>query len=194
MMSIRRSSPHSATRQRGAALVEFSLILVPLVLILVGTVELGLAWRDTLTLDQASRSGARVAASLANNPASDREALRALVSVLGPQDLDQIEYVVLYEVGSDGAMPSGCDAASSAQCNRYPQAALADLDNDMRWECSASSHDGNWCPTDREPELTSPVDMGVRIESRRPWVTGMLPGDGITIGSTTIMRLNPLHR
>lgn len=51
-----------STRVRGAALVEFALILPLLMLMLLGIMECGLMLMQQLTLEQAAREGLRVAA------------------------------------------------------------------------------------------------------------------------------------
>lgn len=187
-------APEERETERGAALVEFSVVALLLMTLILGTIELSLAWTDTLVLDQATRSAARVGARMTDDPESDREALRALVSNLEGEDLAQVEFVVIYEAGATGEVPPGCLTAAGANCNRYDAAALAELDNDARWGCGGGSLDGNWCPSGRDPQITSPVNLGVYIESRRAWITSALPGGGIDLSSETVMRLDPLVR
>lgn len=190
--SARRSERTDS--ERGAALVEFSIVFLVLLTLIFSTIELSLAWGDTLILDQSSRGGARVGAQLTNDPNADREALRAAVASLNAEDLDQVEYIVIYRAAADGSMDPACETGSTATCNYYPVAALADLDDDARWGCGAGTHDDAWCPTARDPQITSPVDLGLHIKGRRSWITGSLPGGGIDISSETVMRLDPLVR
>ncbi len=174
-------------------MVELAIVAVPLLVILLGLAELGLLWRNALTMDQASRSAARVGANLTNNPAADREALRALVSNLDDDELAQIEYIVLYEVDASGAMPANCDVGSGPDCNHYTPAMLTQLDDDSKWECASGGFDAQWCPTSRNPEFHSPVDLGVLIVAERQWMTGFF-GSAIDLTSLTVMRLDPLTR
>jgi len=58
-MSGSRALTRSRTRQRGVAAVEFGLLLTPLVLMLVGTTELGRAIYSYNTLDKTVRDAAR---------------------------------------------------------------------------------------------------------------------------------------
>lgn len=174
-------------------MVELAFLTVPLVFILLGVIELGLLWRDALTLDQASRSGARVGANLTNDPQADREALRALVSNLDADQYDEIEYVVVYQVDSAGDMPVSCATTSSTVCNHYTSTMLDQLDNDVRWGCGGSAYDIEWCPTSRNPEFHTPVDLGVHVVTRRVWLTGWF-ADVTDLTSTTVMRLDPLTR
>lgn len=172
-------------------MVEMAILAIPLMTIALGTIEVGLLWQESTVLNDASRSGARVAAALVDDPAADREALRAVVSHIG--DLSEVEYVVIYELDGSGAMPAGCDTGSQTTCNRYPLSALLELDVDSRWECGASAHDGAWCPTTRMAELHSPIDVGVLIVTAQQPLTEFFPGT-VEVRAETIMRLNPLTR
>lgn len=179
--------------ERGGALVEMTILAAPLLAIALGTVEIGVLWQQSIVLHEATRSGARVAASLVDDPAADREALRALVSHIGPAELDEVQYVVIYELNGAGEMPVGCDTGSQATCNHYPQAALLELDNDSVWECGGSAHDAAWCPTGRDAEFHSPIDVGVLVVTEQSSLSGFFPGS-TEVKAETIMRLNPLTR
>jgi Flp pilus assembly protein TadG len=71
-----RSATASWRDERGAAAVEFALILPVIILLLFGIIEFGRAWNVKQVLTDAAREGARVAA--VNNsilPAGDIDAL-----------------------------------------------------------------------------------------------------------------------
>lgn len=63
---IRQWRRYSGRDRRGQALVEMAMILPILLLILLGTLEFGLAFDHNLTLQYATREGARTASALAN--------------------------------------------------------------------------------------------------------------------------------
>lgn len=69
-------------RERGSVLVELTMVVLPLMLIVMGMVEVGGAWRDKATIIQASRQGARVGvtASFATTDTVDREMLRSILA------------------------------------------------------------------------------------------------------------------
>lgn len=58
-----------AKKRRGAALVEFALILPFLIFLLLGIIEFGIVVMHQLTLEQAAREGSRIAA--VRNPTTD---------------------------------------------------------------------------------------------------------------------------
>ena len=57
----RRPSPRRREDSRGQSLVEFSLVLIPLLLILLGIIQMGLVFNAQVTITNAAREGARSA-------------------------------------------------------------------------------------------------------------------------------------
>lgn len=58
-----RPRPRAVRSDRGAAAVEFALIVPVLILLLIGTVSTGLAYNDHISLSNAAREGARYGAA-----------------------------------------------------------------------------------------------------------------------------------
>jgi predicted transporter len=69
-MTIRRTTRSTAPRRRGQALVEFSLALIPFLLILMGIVDLGRGIYMNNGVNEAAREIARVTAVHLCNPGS----------------------------------------------------------------------------------------------------------------------------
>ena len=57
-IALRRRRP-AATKARGQSLVEFALVLVPLLLLILGVVQFGLIFNSHVTMTNAAREGAR---------------------------------------------------------------------------------------------------------------------------------------
>ncbi len=197
----KKRSKRSTARERGSALIELALIVLPLVVIAMGMVEYGLTWRDKDNVQNASRAGARTAANLANNDQTDREALLAILASLNPDEADEITYIVFYQLDASGNAHVNCVSSDltpppgePGQCNVYTPAALATLADPAQWGCDGGCWDDAWTPIDRDPQFHTPIDLGVYIQSHRDWVTGMFPGDGIDFGGESVFRLNPLNR
>jgi hypothetical protein len=102
-------------RRRGAgqSLVEFTMVL-PIILVLVmGAAEIGMAIGNNMSLELATREGARVGASLCAGgttiPAADVDkniiasVERALRSPGSPIDMTKIDYVHIFKANSDGS-------------------------------------------------------------------------------------------
>jgi hypothetical protein len=64
--AIERSRPPRTERKRGQSLVEFAMIITVVMLLLLGMLEFGFLFDHTLTLQYASREGARVGSALVN--------------------------------------------------------------------------------------------------------------------------------
>ena len=72
-----KAEPRRA-RRRGAALVEFALVMPLLLLLLIGIMEFGRAWSHTQVITDAARQGARLAALL-NNSSAGQDSVRTVV-------------------------------------------------------------------------------------------------------------------
>jgi hypothetical protein len=106
---------HIAGRQapRGQSLVEMVLILPVLLMLTMGTLEFGFAFDHHLTLEYASREGARTGAALSNgggNPTVcsgiDPQIIAAVERVLtspgSDVDLDEVPEIRIYQAGVNG--------------------------------------------------------------------------------------------
>lgn len=180
--------------ERGAVLVELAIILPFMLLMVLGMVEAGMAWRDTISVTSAARQGARVTSHLGQDLNADREGLYAVQAVLG--DLaDDIELVIIYNANGDGTVPSQCmdesRSTGSVHCNRYTTAMLDDLSDDNKWGCQAGSYDRTWCPDDRDDKAETADHIGVYVQFRHGYTTGVFPGDDVLIGRHTVMRIEP---
>lgn len=69
--------------ERGAAAVEFAIVLPVLLLILMGIIEFGHAYNAQLTVTQAAREGVRVMA-ISNDPTAARTATKNAARTLYP--------------------------------------------------------------------------------------------------------------
>lgn len=95
--------------QRGAALVEFALVLFILLGLVIGAVEMGRAMFQWSSAVDATRRGARTAAIVAmNDTTSIRDAM--LLDMSGLQAA-----VVTVEYSADGSFPGSCSGRGSCQ-------------------------------------------------------------------------------
>lgn len=191
------SASHQPTRtvrrrdgERGAAFVELVLVVPLLFLITLGMLEVGVAWRDSVTVSTSARNGARAIAQLSVDDQADREALRSTMAVFGT-DADRVIQVIIYEADGSGQVPAPCLVASTSYCNRYTSLELSELHVDNRWGCVTGSHDASFCPTTRDRRALTADHIGVYVEYDRPMVTGIFGGGGYTLSEHTVMRLEP---
>src|SRR5690606_27133869 len=93
--------------QRGATLVEMALVLPILLAIIVAITEVGIYFKDYLTVTYASREGVRVAAFAGDSVDADCQILAAVGEFLGTANLDKLDRVEIYVASQDGSQSSG---------------------------------------------------------------------------------------
>ena len=202
----------------GSVLVELAMVVLPLMLIVMGMVEVGGAWKDKSSAVQASRQGARVGttASVAVQDYADREILRAVLAGV-PQGLSgsaqvQVRKVIIFDASvglaaCDGIndspkditiVPSG-PKSTVPGCNVYmtgnagsgnPSLDLAEI-TAHSWDGSSSAWDSSFRARNRNNTIGSATEVGVYVEMFRPWITGFFPGDGTQVSGFTVMRIEP---
>ena len=196
----RRLRDADGNRQRGAVLVEFAIIAPVLVLIVAAIFEFGLAFRDSMTLSNALRSGARVGSNAGRERAADYTILKSVEAAMTEFPTARVERIIVYKASTaDSAVPSACLAVAGSggvngSCNVYLASDMARPLSDFTGttSCTGSSPDRYWCPTTRQNQQALGADyLGVWMQIRYDFVTNVFPGTGITIRDRAIMRLEP---
>ncbi len=170
-------------RQEGAAAVEFALVLPVLILLVFGIMEFGLAFRDTLTLTSATRTGARTASALSRDPNFNNATLDAVTDAIGGLPEDSIEQLWIYKAGPDG-YPVGRSNFSSG-CSSCGI-----------WNWSTSSHAfvpagaSAWDPYSQNACAGTSDSVGVYLKVNHEFVTQLF-GSTVTLTDHTVMRLEP---
>jgi Flp pilus assembly protein TadG len=110
----RRAKTRHATGQRGQSLVELAIAMPVVLILLLGMLEFGFAFSHHLTLEYATREGARMGAALANG--TDEVACtgeldgyiiaavqRVLTGTNGQIPIAQVKEIRIYEADATGA-------------------------------------------------------------------------------------------
>lgn len=200
-MSIRRSlsaaapAPRKPRRERGAVIVELTIVVPLLLLLVLGLVELGLRTHSSQTIVGATRAAARVGSSAGDDRLADYVALQALAGGLRDYDASEIERIIIFDAGAaDGSLPAGCETAAVAgECNHYDASDFtlaATAFTSSGSNCSFGSPDLQWCPLTRDADQYPSADwIGVEV-----WInhssTAPFLGDTV-LKERTIMRLEP---
>jgi hypothetical protein len=186
-------------------MVEAALITPLFIFLLFGTLEFGGLFRDYLTINDATASGARGAAIAGNNTNADYQILQGIKSATNALTKSGIQKIIIYEASdSTTPAPNSCKLASATPpsgvadlCNVYNAAALTLPQTPHFDNCTApDSYQLYWCPTARKVAAKAdagngpPDFLGVYIEFDHRWWTGLF-GDEFTITSTTVTRLEP---
>ena len=200
-----RWSCRSRKGERGAALVEASIVTPLFLLLIFGIFEFGLLYRNSLTTNNASKQGARSLSVSGNRPDADYLTLRSVEHGMAAMGLDQLDHVVVFRAsGPNDTVPAACLVGSQTDvgpgtvaCNRYEAADFSlDIDDAAgddagNFRCSATAVDRYWCPVDRETSVAAGVEyVGLHIQTRHEFITGFFGGQR-TLSETTIIRLEP---
>lgn len=196
---MRRHRP----RSRGAALVEAAILMPMLVLLFGGIVEYGMAWRASARLATVTRAGALEASRDPDRRLADLEVMQRMRSGLGGSAFDSIEHLVVYRVaGTDAGVPPSCLAVAATLqagaggvqdlCNVYSGSFVAGATSESFASSTCGGDPDRWlCPSSRR-SVFGPADrLGVAVIVRHRWVTGLLPGGGITLDDRGVAMLAP---
>ena len=173
------------TKDRGASLIEMSLVLPILLAVLIGILEVGGAFRDFLTTSHAVRDGVRLLSATGDDPDADCSAILAAVETMTlTGSFDNLERIEIYQADADG------DPILS-RTNTYSFTA-GDPEDCDDWNGYPGA---NYPPSSRYVLAggTTPLDIiGMRIVYTHPWFSQLPPFRGtITIDETTISRVEP---
>jgi hypothetical protein len=164
--------------ERGAAIVEMAFI-VPLLLMLVfGIVEFGIAFRDRLTIGNASQGAARVLTAMGQDLSADLAVLQSMeqtLSNLPSGGVGIVSHVDVFRANASGLPDSGCPGPA---CNRYQYTYVDGTGPLCDWspcpDPSAGYAGWGWAPDVRNVAVDNLDVAGVRITFGHDWITGGL--------------------
>jgi len=195
--------------ERGVVLVEMALVAPLLILLVIGIMEFGLAFRDRLTVSNGTQSAGRVAAALGNSDDSDIAVLQAVEQSLGilpGSGGGIIKHVQIWKSNGSGSPATACGTVGSggSNCNWYEY----DPSLPCNWNpCpdpdngSPAVYGGGFVPSGRDVTLDSGgLDtVGITVLFAHDWITGIMPLADVACTSnglncwadTALFRLEP---
>lgn len=205
MTSILRARGRAANADdRGAALVEFALILPVVTVLLLGIFEYGNLWRQVGTLERAAQQGARAVTQQADGRFADYEALRSVDSATrGMSGVEVTRVIVYLPADANGSVPDSCLSSSVPEvCNTYSGTQVRTVNpvgfptagGASNPTCAGGSWDAGWCPTTRPRSDTNPMQVGVHVTVEYTPVTGLIPGPTMTVTRQAIYQIEPCSR
>ena len=183
---------------QGTTLIEFTLVAVAFVLLLVGILEFGLAFRERLTYNNAVATAARVGSRAGQAPDADWLVLQQLEDGLAASGVDDLRAVWVYRSNDDGTpVPGDVNYYEYTGAGACPWA-----------PCPNPSDPGytgvfNWDPADRSVDSANLDRLGVRVYFNHVWITDLLPASdavcsgagGTSVGTcwneTGVFRMEP---
>jgi Flp pilus assembly protein TadG len=200
--------------QRGQSMVEMALILPVLLMLVIGTLEFGFAFDHHLTLEYATREGARAGAALANgtgfadgettecsqfptdpvacvDPMIIAAVQRVLTSPGSPVELSDVQSIRIYRAGADGqTINFGCCPGSNTWT--YSSGAGAQVGGvELNFLPPGTNR---WPVANRNNTAVNTDSIGIEITYRYSYRTPfrfLFGGLGIDMVDRTVMQLNP---
>ena len=210
MLQVRRARRAGA---QGQSLVEFSLIVPLFLLILFGMMEFGFIFSHDLTIEYATREGARAGAALANgggtlgcgtgqspnsttvDPLIIAAVERVLQSPGSQVVVAHVSQIVIYKANPT----TGADDQGLENVWKYQQGTIPNVDG-QPLGFGATSVGWQACSRNNGPSGTNPPDsLGVSVTYTYNFVTPLASilgffGGGtptLTVTDRTVMQLNP---
>ncbi|MGZ5385057.1 MAG: TadE/TadG family type IV pilus assembly protein [Acidimicrobiia bacterium] len=172
-------------RERGATIVEFAIVFPLIIMLVMGVAEFSLAFKDWLTINHASREGARAGATAADDISADIQVLTAIEQAVTGADLQAINNVVVSD--PDGGPSTTYTYTGDPTCAWTP---CPDPYAGAPPLYAPPYAAPNYLPETRNVTAPSPGRIKVSITLTHQWFTGLF-ADTSTWTADTIMRLEP---
>lgn len=186
-----------AARTRGQAMVEFAFIIPVLMLVLMTVLEFGFVFSHHVTMEYATREGARMGAALANGSVTfackdvDDQVVAAVQRVLtasGSQiDINQIGEIRIYKSDAAGHEQGPVNVWALGKGPKVDGEQLLFKQQSANWD-ACSRNNAGFGATD---------SIGISVAYRYRYVTplgnllGLVGDPAIAMTDRTVMALNP---
>lgn len=175
--------------ERGAVAVEAALIVPLLAMLFTSMVEFALLLDSGAVVGNASRQGARAAATAGRAVDADYRIVQSVLGARGSIPLERIRYIVVYKVTNpDGKIPGNCAAAM----RNGNSDGVKDVCNIYRpTDGFAVGSSPPWSPTGRVNGIEEERDyIGVYIETTYTSPLALVVRDR-TIAKVAVFRMDP---
>lgn len=185
----RRFVSHRLDNSRGANLVEFALVMPIVLLVVLGILETGVAFRDFLTVSNAVKEGVRVVAAMGDDPMSDCVTVSRTAAALGTAlPLTNLIQVEIFRADAAGQQ--------TGDTNVYTLPVGADPSDCTEWSPNPTQINTLvWSPLARRVVIGPGQSLdiaGVRVTYTHDWITGFPPFVGsFIVNEATVSRLEP---
>ena len=151
--------------ERGASLIEFSIVFLFLMMLSIGAYEFGMAFRDSLAVSSATREAARVGGAVGDRASGDCIILEAAAGALNSISGNQVAQLWVFKTDGTGAV--------YANTNKYRPG--VPTDNPASLVCGTwFPMQTTWVETTRDNNGTTRDWLGVRVIYNHAWKTGFL--------------------
>lgn len=176
-------------RERGSVVVEAAIILPLLMMLTFGTIEFGLAFRDSASIASATRSGARIGSAMPAQVGFQDRARMSVNDALKDLTHSTPLKLVIFKADPNTGMPVSGTYTSCDYCYRYS------------WDNAAKAFPAitdagsgiPWTADDQKADLCAGTTdaIGVYVQARHDFITGLF-GSFATYDHKTVMLLEPI--
>ncbi|MCU0267750.1 MAG: pilus assembly protein [Acidimicrobiales bacterium] len=207
-----RSNPPRLRDDEGAVLVEFALLAPFIVVLVLGILEFGTAFRTGNSLERVVSSAGRTASTQGTAPFTDFDVLQVVNAGLAGEDRVTVERVIIYKSSNaDGDPLPACTAISPSGtgsfgvpgwCNVYSATQVANTNPGVGFRrtgtpgnlaCASGAWDEQWCPTNERDQIPPTVDqVGVQIDVQYDTLTGLVNAGDLDFTRRAVYEIEPL--
>ena len=208
-----RSRRNGEPRDRGAVLVEAAIAIPILLVVILGSVEMGFAWDAKSATVSGVRTGTLRAASLAGQPETDLRVLQSVIGEIGADNVDRLNHVIIFDAstGDNQQAIDDCVAgggvcvlydntmslfddivASTVTADRFDNGQNALFANGMDMPPTGYACDPSKTDTDAGPfcagarTVTGDAEIGIAVSYSHEWFTGIFPFNAPQFNESTV--------
>ena len=191
----------------GAVLVEAALAMPVIVLLALGIMEFGFAWRNNNVVAASLRTSGRVATQALSNPQADRYTIESYLGGVSQGRNLTTNKIVIYKVdpttNPNGTVPANCLTAPTSGSPPYGVNGVCNVYIPTQWSaanlvaanfgCAAGDYDTNFCPTTARTALlpAEPTTVGVYADVTYTMLTKIIPGSTLKMSDRSVGRVEP---
>jgi hypothetical protein len=171
-------------KDRGAVAVEAAIITPILLLLLIGILEFGFAYKDQLAITSAVRAGARIASAEPRSASFATDAAAQVAREGAALDLSDVKALWVYQADATGH-PEGAGGTFNSCSTNCIQFA---------WSSASGgfvTSGGSWPATSQDACAGEENSIGVYLAYNHDPLTHVIFGNTITLSSYTSMVLEP---
>jgi Flp pilus assembly protein TadG len=167
---------------RGVAAVEAAIITPIFMLVIIGVIEFGLAFKDQLAVTSAVRAGARIASAEPRSATFATDAAAQVAREGSALDMSDVQALWVYQADASGHPVGAGGTFNSCTTNCVV----------FSWNGSTFVQTGgSWNPTSQNACQGTQDAVGVYLSFRHPGVTQVF-FDHLGLSSYTVMRFEPI--
>jgi len=176
---------HALVRgDRGVSAVEAAIVVPVFLLLVVGVVEFGLAFKDQLAVTSAVRAGARIASAEPRYANFAADAASQVAREGGALNLSDVQQLWVYKADSSGHPigAGGTFSSCTSSCDQFT------------WNASTNAFvqtGGSWAATTQDACPGEEDSVGVYLKFNHVGVTQVF-FNALGLTSYTVMRLEPI--